>query len=98
MFEELDRVVHQPIRTRIIAYLLTMEGAFFSDIKKTLHITDGHMTTHMRELIDNQYVIAEKKLVLGSPHTYYTVTPIGKQAFKVYINQLKNIIAKSSDL
>lgn len=96
MFEELDRILHQPIRTRIVAYLLTMEGADFSQLKKELQLTDGHMTTHMRELLESGYVAAEKSMLNGKSNTRYTVTPSGKKAFTAYVAMLKKIIDLST--
>jgi predicted ArsR family transcriptional regulator len=92
MFDELDRVLHQPIRTRIIAYLLSKDGADFSEIKTALGLSDGHMTTHMRELLASEYVAAHKTTLHGKSNTKYTVTQAGKDAFKAYINTLKRII------
>lgn len=90
--EELDRVLHQPIRTRIVAYLVMHESCDFTSIKKIFDLNDGHMTTHMTELLESGYVNAEKILVDGKVKTVYSITKKGKKAFEEYVGILKGLI------
>lgn len=46
----IDKVIHQPVRTQIMAYLINVKTCDYMTLKKALKLTDGHMTTHMREL------------------------------------------------
>ena len=89
---ELDRVIHQPIRTRIIAYLANVKECDYTTLKNSLGLSDGHMTTHMRELLSGQYVEMEKEFVNNKPKTTYRITKEGKKRFLAYINTLKDII------
>jgi DNA-binding MarR family transcriptional regulator len=91
--EELNRVLHQPIRTRIMAYLLASGSADYTTIKNMFALSDGHMTTHMRELIEHNYVAVDKRFVNNKPRTTYYLTPEGKTAFADYISVLKKIIS-----
>ena len=90
---ELDRIIHQPIRTRIMAYLADVKECDYTTLKNALDLSDGHMTTHMRELLSSQYVEMEKAFVNNKPKTTYRITKEGKKRFLVYINTLKDIIA-----
>lgn len=89
---ELDKVLHQPIRTHIMAYLVTHGSCDFNTIKKLFALSDGHMTTHMRELLEHDYVATEKLATDGKSKTIYHITPTGKNAFENYVNALKKII------
>lgn len=89
---ELDRVLHQPIRTKIVAYLASHESADFNSIKTMFGLSDGHMTTHMRELLENNYVFSEKCLVDGKIKTIYSITETGRTAFLNYVEMLKKIL------
>lgn len=93
MHEELDRILHQPIRTRIMAYLLACGSSDYTTIKKIFTLTDGHMTTHMRELLEHKYVDMKKMFVNNKPRTTYFITPRGKEAFEQYVMALKKIIS-----
>lgn len=92
MYNELDRIIHQPIRTKIMAYLIAQGTADYTTIKNMFHLSDGHMTTHMRELLEHNYVYTEKEFINNKPRTTYFVTDIGKKAFSAYIATLKKII------
>lgn len=89
---ELDRVLHQPIRTKIMAYLAANGAGDFNTLKKVFNLSDGHMTTHMRELLENEYVAMEKELNNGKARTVYLITEHGKQAFANYVEMLKEIL------
>lgn len=90
--ETLDKVLHQPIRTRIIAHLALHDECDYTSLKKELDLTDGHMTTHMRELLAHKYVSQKKAFVDNKPRTTYRLTKTGRMAFTNYIKSLKKII------
>lgn len=92
MPQELNRILHQPIRTRIVALLAVRDTCDYNSIKKELNISDGHMTTHMRELIEHGYVLADKSFVDNKPRTFYKLTPTGHNMLNQYISALKSII------
>jgi DNA-binding HxlR family transcriptional regulator len=89
---KIDEVIHQPIRTRIIAHLINTHECDYSTLKKTLELSDGHMTTHMRVLLKSEYVEMKKEFVKNKPKTTYSITQKGKQKFKEYVEDLKKII------
>jgi predicted ArsR family transcriptional regulator len=89
---ELNRILHQPIRTRIMAYLIARGATDYTSLKKALDLSDGHMTTHMKELLEHDYVKAEKEFVNNKPRTTYYLTAKGKNEFGKYIQSLKKII------
>jgi len=93
MHEELDKILHQPIRTRIMAYLAVQKNSDYTTIRDMFNLTDGHMTTHMKELIENNYVSVTKEFINNKPRTSYTITQKGKNAFLNYIETLKKIIS-----
>lgn len=88
----LNDILHQPIRTKIITYLYSVENASFKDIKTLLELTDGHMSTHMKVFIKNGYVNNKKSFKSGKPETTYKLTPKGKELFLEYIAELKRIV------
>lgn len=92
MNHELNRILHQPIRTRIMALLIARGFCDYNCLKKELQLSDGHMTTHMKELIEHRYIAMEKSFVDNKPRTTYTLTSQGQAAFSEYVNALKKII------
>ena len=90
--KELNKILHQPIRTQIMAHLINTQECDYTGLKNALNLSDGHMSTHMRELINSNYVEAKKEFINNKPKTTYAPTPEGKKHFQAYINTLKEII------
>lgn len=90
---ELDQVIHQPVRTKIIAFLANSGASDFSTLKKALDLTDGHMSTHMKLLVESGYVDVEKTFVENKPKTTYSISKEGRKKFAEYINVLKRLVA-----
>lgn len=93
MEQELNRILHQPIRTRIVALLAARGSCDYNSLKREFNLSDGHMTTHMRELIEHDYVEVEKTFVDNKPRTTYHLTTTGQAAFAKYVQSLKRIIS-----
>ncbi len=89
---QLDVVLHQPLRTRIVAYLSTREEATFTELKKLLDVTDGNLESHIKKLREADYVITHKIKGEGRPQTFYRLTDSGKKAFKYYVDQLQKLL------
>ena len=90
---ELDRIIHQPVRTRIVAFLASRGPTDYVTLRDALELTDGHMTTHMRELVGSEYVSFEKDFVDNKkPRTTYKLSPLGRKQFAAYLKTLKEIV------
>lgn len=90
---ELDANLHQPVRTRIAAFLMARGEASFTELKKELNVTDGNLDAHIKKLIAANYLraqkIDEKK---QRTQTVYKLTSKGKNAFENYLETLKRIL------
>ncbi len=76
-----------------MAYLASHGPTDYVTLRNALELTDGHMTTHMRELIASEYVSFEKEFVDNKkPRTTYKLSALGKKQFGAYIKTLKEII------
>lgn len=89
---ELNEVLHQANRTKIMTYLLTYGKTDYSRLKKQLELSDGQMTTHMRVLLSNQYVEQSKFFEQNKPKTVYEVSQLGRNEFLRYLDNLKQIL------
>jgi predicted ArsR family transcriptional regulator len=88
----LDPVLHQPIRTRIVAFLVARGEATFTELKQALDITDGNLEAHMKKLKASGYITTHKQSGNGRPQTLYAVTSSGQAAFKKYIQSLQKLL------
>ena len=91
---DLDNILHQPVRTRIAAFLAARGMATFKELKQELDITDGNLDAHLKKLLASNYLVSEKQPAKkGRPQTLYQLTPTGKDAFEEYIETLKRVLS-----
>jgi predicted ArsR family transcriptional regulator len=91
---ELDHVLHQPVRTRLVAYLAGRGEATFSELKKALEITDGNLEAHMKKLTAAHYVATEKETGEGRPQTVYRLTDLGRERLERYVATLQSLFGE----
>jgi len=95
---ELDDIIHQPLRLRIMAALNVLPGSAgleFSRLKKLTGATDGNLGAHIETLAKAGYVAVEKAFVGKKPQTTVTATVNGRAAFARHVASLQEIIAAS---
>ncbi|MDO8979510.1 MAG: transcriptional regulator [Afipia sp.] len=92
---ELDEIIHQPLRLRIMAALNVLPvgmGLEFSRLKKLTGATDGNLGAHIETLARAGYVAVAKAFVGKKPQTTVTATPAGRGAFARHVASLRQII------
>ena len=89
---ELDPVLHQPVRTRIAAYLSTRGEATFTELKHALETTDGNLEAHIKKLVAARYLKARKETGDARVQTIYTLTAAGRTAFQDYVDSLQRLL------
>ena len=94
-FLQLDRVIHEKGRLAIMSMLAASPELSFTELRDTLNMTDGNLTTHIRTLQEAGYVSVTKSFQNNRPLTTCSLTPSGKKAFTNYINLLESIIQQT---
>lgn len=92
---ELNETIHQPVRLRIMAALVTLESgeeAEFSYLRDLLEVTDGNLGAHLRKLEEAGYVAINKLFVERKPRTYVSATAEGRQSFTEHVAALQSIL------
>ena len=97
---ELDDIIHQPLRLKIMAALnalpIAAPGLEFSRLKKLTGATDGNLGAHIETLAKAGYVAVDKAFVGKKPQTTVTATAAGRGAFARHVATLQEIIAASA--
>jgi DNA-binding transcriptional ArsR family regulator len=88
---DLDRVIHEPARLRILTLLAGVDAVDFSFLLSTLGLTKGNLSSHMDKLEKAGYVEIEKSFNGRIPHTEFRVTPEGRGALEAYWRDLDAI-------
>jgi DNA-binding MarR family transcriptional regulator len=92
---ELDDIIHQPLRLRIMAALHALpaaQGLEFSRLKTLTGATDGNLGAHIETLAKSGYVGVDKSFVGKRPQTKVTATAAGRAAFARHVALLRQII------
>src|SRR3954464_5782117 len=77
---EIDDIIHQPLRLRIMAALNALpagNGLEFTKLKKLTGATDGNLGAHIETLSKAGYVAVDKAFVGRKPRTTVSATAEG---------------------
>ena len=94
-FLQLDRVIHERGRLAIMSMLAASPELSFTELRDTLEMTDGNLTTHMRTLQEAGYVSIAKSYRNRRPLTTVSLTAAGRQAFANYVALLEQIVRQA---
>ena len=92
---ELNEIIHQPVRLRIMAALVTLQPndeVDFTYLRDLLEVTDGNLGAHLRKLEEAGYIAVNKIFVERKPHTYLSATAEGRKVFKEHVTALESIL------
>ena len=95
---QLDNIIHQPVRLRIMSSLVALEPGEqvdFVHLRKILKLTDGNLGGHLARLENAGYIKVEKTFIARKPRTFVSASGKGKDAFDKHIDLLKRIIGES---
>jgi DNA-binding MarR family transcriptional regulator len=87
-----DPILHQPVRSKLMALLISNEELSFKVLKEELKLTDGNLSSHLKKLEEIKYIEIEKFFEGKRPKTVVKVSDSGIEAFKKYIKELKKFI------
>lgn len=91
----LNETIHQPVRLRIMAALVTLEAGSevdFTYLRGLLEVTDGNLGAHLRKLEEAGYIAINKTFVERKPRTFVTATAAGRKVFQEHVAALRSIL------
>lgn len=92
---ELNEMIHQPVRLRIMAALVTLgldEEVDFTYLRNLLQVTDGNLGAHLRKLEEAEYITINKLFVDRKPRTFISATAKGREVFDEHVAALESIL------
>ncbi len=93
----LNETIHQPVRLRIMAALVTLEPTNevdFTYLRDLLEVTDGNLGAHLRKLEEAGYISVNKVFEERKPHTYVSATTMGRKVFQEHVAALESILKR----
>ena len=91
---ELDKIVHERARLKILTYLAASEKEkiSFNELQEKLALTSGNLSVQIKKLKDAKYVKVEKTFKDNKPYTTVLLTPAGAEALNKYIDEMEKLI------
>ena len=94
----IDRLVHEPARYLIMAYLYVAESADALFLQRHTELTWGNLSSHLNKLEVARYVAVKKEFLDKKPHTMLQLTDEGRKAFEQYRKNMKQTLEDLPDL
>ena len=92
---ELNETIHQTVRLRIMAALVTLEPVDevdFTYLRDLLDVTDGNLGAHLRKLEEAGYIAVNKTFSDRKPRTFVSATAEGRRVFQEHVKALEAIL------
>jgi DNA-binding HxlR family transcriptional regulator len=87
-----DDVLLSKIRLGIVAELLAVEWAGFSDLQRSLAVTNGNLGAHLAKLVEAGFVDEDKSFVGRRPQTRYRLTTLGRDALVEHVRRMQELL------
>ena len=92
-----DRLIHEPSRSIILAILYAVESADFLYLQRETGLTKGNLSVHLSKLEEAGYVSIEKTYRGKIPLTLCRMTKTGRAAFDQYRQQLQKFVENTKE-
>lgn len=89
---DLDPVLHQAVRLRVMGLLNRNRAASFVWVRDTLQLTDGNLGSHMARLVAAGYAASSRELTRSGFQVWLRITPAGDAAFERYLAALRSYL------
>jgi DNA-binding transcriptional ArsR family regulator len=90
---DLDRVIHEPARLKLVALLSGTKEVDFLWLLRESELTKGNLSSHLGKLEGAGYVEIEKTFRGKIPLTLIRLTRAGRAAFSAYKAQLNGLLS-----
>ena len=91
-FTKINKLIHEPSRYMLMAYLYVVEVADFLFLLRQTGMTWGNLSAHLSKLEAAGYVAIEKEFLGKKPHTTVRLTDQGRNAFAEYRGNMKRVL------
>ena len=93
MLPKLDPLLHSELRLAIMSLLAGVDEADFTYLKEQTGATSGNLSVQIDKLAEAGYITVEKGFKGKMPRTACRITPAGQEAFKIYVDALKEYLS-----
>lgn len=91
-YDNLDAILNQQVRLAVVSILINVHKADFNFLKEQTQTTQGNLSHQLKKLKEAKYIKVEKTFENNYPKTFCNITDKGKEAFEVYVDQMKQYL------
>lgn len=92
MFKELDPILHNQLRLRIMSVLISVESAEFKYLLEQTSSTRGNLSVQLSKLKEVDYINVKKSFRNNYPLTTCKITKKGINAFEKYVDAISTYL------
>ena len=92
----MDELLLSKVRLGVVAALLNFDWVAFTELARSLDVSNGNLGAHMTKLLESGYVEEEKIFANRRPLTRYRLTARGRDAFAAHVAQLQSLLSKTA--
>ena len=89
---KINDTIHQPLRLKIMVFLMVEKQATFPTLEKELEVTPGNLGAHLKILAREELIVIDKYFSNNKPVTKISITPRGEVEMKKYVQELKKFV------
>jgi DNA-binding transcriptional ArsR family regulator len=93
----MDDVLLSKVRLAVVAQLLAAEWVTFTELQKSIDVTNGNLGAHLSKLVDAAYVKEEKRFQGRRPQSRYRLTRAGRDALVRHVAMLKALVESHAE-
>ena len=84
MNKEIEKLLFNPIRLKIVSFLISVESSSFKKLIKVSGATKGNISIQIKKLQDAGFIKIKKKFKNNYPLTLCYITVKGKKSFEIF--------------
>ena len=89
--DNINNIIHQPIRLKILTVLHMDKSITFSELKKELKVSDWNLWTHLEKLEKSWYIKIKKSFVNKKPKSTISIEKSWENELIKYIETIEKI-------
>ena len=90
MNKELEKLLFNPVRLKILSFLFSVESASFKKLMEVSDATKGNISIQIKKLEEADCIKIKKKFDNNYPLTSCAITSKGKKSFEIFFQYLKS--------
>lgn len=89
--DNINNIIHQPVRLNILTLLHMDKSITFSELKKELNLSDWNLWTHLEKLEKVWYIKIKKSFVDKKPRSTISIEKIWENELIKYISTIEKM-------